>query len=41
MKNITYIAADILTCDHEALADLFILPVKKAEDSEELLENGD
>lgn len=26
MKLFTYIAADILTCDHEALANLFILP---------------
>lgn len=40
MKNITYIAADILTSDHESLADLFILP-SKGEGEEEVLENGE
>lgn len=41
MKNITYIATDILTCDHETLADLFILPTKKGENVEEELLNDD
>jgi hypothetical protein len=38
MMGLTYIAADVLTCDHETLADLFILPPRKtltpAEDEE-------
>lgn len=28
MKNVCYIAADILTCDQDVVADLFILPDK-------------
>lgn len=30
MKNLSYIAADILTCEHEALADLYIMPTRKS-----------
>lgn len=40
-KKYTYIAADILTCDHETLADLFILPSKKSSESQEDLLNDD
>lgn len=29
MKEFTYIAADVLTSDHETLADLFIIQPKK------------
>ena len=28
MKNVCYIAADILTCDQDIIADLLILPDK-------------
>jgi hypothetical protein len=36
MKNVTYISADILTSDHEAIADLLILSNAKSQnDSDE------
>lgn len=41
MKKYTYIAVDVLTCDHETLADLFILPTKKSSASHEELLNDD
>jgi hypothetical protein len=39
MKNVCYIACDILTCDQDVVADLFILPdrskpIKKDSDNE-------
>jgi len=34
MKNLTYIAADILTSDHEALADFFVPTQKKTVNSD-------
>lgn len=35
MKNVTYIAADILTSDHQALADLYIFTHKKVNNSDD------
>ena len=39
MKQLTYIAADVLTCDHQTLADLFILPTRKQGKEEEEMGN--
>jgi hypothetical protein len=35
MKNVTYIAADVLTSDHEAVADLLILANRRGYDSDD------
>jgi len=35
MKQFTFIAADVLTSDHETLADLFIINPKKQQEGEE------
>jgi len=35
MKIISYVALDILTCDHESLADLFILKIKNQVNSDD------